>query len=339
MYAELSSRIHFQSGSLASGIAFQNKLSTYGSHVIPPVGELIVCHIRSLMVYRKLEDQLMKQQSKRLVFLLTIASFVLAACSPASETATPTEVNIDAIYTAAAATVFAGQTSTALAQPPSTLTATPTTTQTATITTTPTATKPVYIPPVLPVITITKTQTGTPPTPTPSATATFGAVGCNNSAFLLDVTIPNNTKMTAGQAFRKTWRIKNTGTCDWVSAYKFTFIGGNVMGSDTTKIRRTVGVGGTTDFSLDMVAPSSPGTYSGYWRMADDTGKLFGAGFNVVIVVPGATFTPTTAASVTMTSPAPAATATQTQTQPPTATQTIAPPPAPTDTETAAPTP
>jgi hypothetical protein len=97
------------------------------------------------------------------------------------------------------------------------------------------------------------------------------------------------------------------------------------MGSDTTKIRRTVGVNATTDLSLDFVAPNAPGTYTGYWRMASDSGELFGTAFSVKIVVPGATFTPP---PPTNTSPPPTVTGTPTPTiVPATATATGTPTP------------
>jgi hypothetical protein len=167
--------------------------------------------------------------------------------------------------------------------------------------------------------------TGTPGTSVPTATATFGAVGCNNAAFVADLTTPDGTKIKAGDTFTKTWRIKNTGTCAWNANYKFTFIGGDLMGSDTTKIRRTVGVNATTDLSLDFVAPNAPGTYTGYWRMASDSGELFGTAFSVKIVVPGATFTPP---PPTNTSPPPTVTGTPTPTiVPATATATGTPTP------------
>lgn len=237
----------------------------------------------------------MKQtRIKTLLLLISLAALTLAACSPAEVSPTPTPVDVNAIASQVAATIYAGQTGTASAMPTSTSTATLTQTPTATITTTPTATKVVYTVPIQPIIPV-FTTTGTPGTLVPSPTATpagGGAVGCNNAAFVQDVTIPNNSKMNPGESFTKTWRIKNTGTCGWNFGYKFTFIGGELFGSDTVKIRRNVGPGGLTDFSLDMVAPNSPGTYSSYWRMADESGKLFGAAFNIVIIVPGATHTP-----------------------------------------------
>jgi hypothetical protein len=235
---------------------------------------------------------------KKLILTLIAAMLVISACVGADTSPTPTEISVEAIYTAGAATVFAGQTGTAGAQPTQTLIPTDTITPTGTITATPVPTRQIFVP-VQPVYTAIVTITGTPWTLTPSITPTFGAVGCNNSAFIQDVTIPNNTKLNAGETFTKTWRIKNTGTCAWTAGYKFYFIGGQLFGSDTRKIRSAVSVGGTIDISLNMVAPNSPGTYSSYWRMTDEAGQLFGTSFSVVIIVPGATFTPTSAVTAT----------------------------------------
>ena len=160
---------------------------------------------------------------------------------------------------------------------------------------------------------------GTPGTGTVGPTATYGASGCYNSTFLTDVTIQDGTQVKAGEQFTKTWRIKNTGTCAWTDQFKFTFLGGELMGSDTTKIRSNVAVGGTKDMSLTFTAPSSPGTYIGYWRMATDGGTLFGTSFSVKIVVPGATYTPTlTSTPVTPTNTTVPPTATGTPTVTPT---------------------
>src|SRR5512133_582347 len=53
---------------------------------------------------------------------------------------------------------------------------------------------------------------------TPTRTAIVST--CDNSVFVADVTIPDNTVVTPGQAFTKTWSLKNTGTCNWSTAYK-----------------------------------------------------------------------------------------------------------------------
>lgn len=117
----------------------------------------------------------------------------------------------------------------------------------------------------------------------PAGTITTG--GCLSSTLVSDLTIPTGTEMTAGETFTKTWRIKNTGTCTWTRDFKFTFVGGDLLGSDTTKIRQVVGPDGTMDFSLDMTAPGTTGQVSTAWQMASDTGQLFGQLFAFSITV------------------------------------------------------
>src|SRR5687767_14464651 len=69
-----------------------------------------------------------------------------------------------------------------------------------------------------------------PPTLTHSATVLAGTpqastTPCvNESDFVSDVTIPDNTPIRRGETFSKTWRIKNSGTCAWNSQYKFVLI-------------------------------------------------------------------------------------------------------------------
>jgi hypothetical protein len=109
-----------------------------------------------------------------------------------------------------------------------------------------------------------------------------------------DVTVSPGTSFKPGDKFTKTWRLINTGTCDWNGDFKITYVSGNVFGSDTNKIRQRVGVGILADVSLNMVAPSGlSGTVVSNWQMATDTGILFGPVLTVSIVLPGANATAT----------------------------------------------
>jgi hypothetical protein len=238
---------------------------------------------------------------RKLILPLFLAALLISACDEAEITPTPTEIDVDAVYTAVAATAFAKQTNTETNQ------ATKTVSPTSTVTLTNMATQPPTITETIqPASTAINTPIVSLGTPAPTEMMIpSGPVGCNNSGFIQDVTIPNNTKLVAGETFTKTWRIMNTGTCAWNANYQFTFVSGNKLGSNTANIQRTIGRGVATDISLNMVAPNSPGTYSSYWRMADDSGVLFGIGFKVVIIVPGAISTPSPVAAPTATSPTP----------------------------------
>jgi Ig-like domain from next to BRCA1 gene len=94
--------------------------------------------------------------------------------------------------------------------------------------------------------------------------------------FITDVTIPDGTIMTPGQAFTKTWRIKNVGTCTWTPSYAVVFSSGNSMnGPATQALTGNVNPGDQIDIPVNLTAPASPGNYTGYWKLRDSSGVLF----------------------------------------------------------------
>jgi hypothetical protein len=152
------------------------------------------------------------------------------------------------------------------------------------------------------------------PSDTPAPTNTPGAQGCSDgSEYVADVTIPDNTLLNPGQSFTKTWRIKNSGTCTWVSSYQFAFVADNQMGGPASvAISGNVAPGSLYDVSVNLVAPATPGTYKGSWRMKNAEGQFFGSTPFVQIVVPAPTntstpVTPTATLTATATSTLPPA--------------------------------
>ncbi len=147
--------------------------------------------------------------------------------------------------------------------------------------------------------------TSVKPSDTPAPSNTPGVQGCSDGAqYVADVTIPDNTVLNPGQAFTKTWRLKNSGSCTWVGSYQFAFVADNQLGGPASvAINGNVTPGSLYDVSVNFVAPSTPGTYKSSWRMKNATGQLFGSSPFVQIVVasPTATFTNTAAATATFT--------------------------------------
>jgi hypothetical protein len=129
----------------------------------------------------------------------------------------------------------------------------------------------------------TVTPTGTLLTPTVDAAAL--AVGCNNLAFIRDVNVPSGTVFEKNQAFRKTWKIQNTGTCNWTLLYTLVPAGGNALGGEATRISTPVRIWNWSELSVDLQAPNAPGTYTSYWRLANGQHLPFGATLAVTIVV------------------------------------------------------
>jgi hypothetical protein len=127
-------------------------------------------------------------------------------------------------------------------------------------------------------------------TPTPPATlppAPTATLGCSDEAqFISDVTIPDNTVMTPGQNFTKTWRLRNSGTCSWSTAYDAVFVDGNAMGGQATiAMAGNVPPNSTVDISVSLSAPSTNGTYRATYRMRNDKDVIFGTVFYGQIVV------------------------------------------------------
>jgi predicted small secreted protein len=121
-----------------------------------------------------------------------------------------------------------------------------------------------------------------PPTPTATLTPTITktTVPCDRAAFVTDVTIPDGEELQPNESFTKTWRLKNDGSCTWTSSYALIFDSGDSMGGPASKqlTSGTVGPGETMDVSVNLTAPSSPGTYKGYWKLRNGSGVNFGIG-------------------------------------------------------------
>ena len=225
---------------------------------------------------------MIRKSSFPYLLIIVVFMMVLSACaSPEPEAPTP---DMNAIFTQVAETLAMEYTQIALADPSETNTPEPTQTPLAS----PTISQPLII--TTPSVVSSPTLSFVTALPTISTTAN----GCYDAALVSDVTIPTGTKFNPGDSFEKTWRLSNTGTCDWTSEFKFTYVGGNLFGSDTTKVRGRVPVGSTKDISLQMVAPAGSGPVVSNWQMATDTGTFFGPVFAVSINLPGTTTTTTT---------------------------------------------
>ena len=124
----------------------------------------------------------------------------------------------------------------------------------------------------------------------PEAPCTYRAT------FLGDVTIPDNSLILPGQPFRKTWRLRNDGTCAWgpnATVHTATNVNNQPLGAPSTIGMPTVPPGVTVDLSIDMVGPNQPGAYRSEWMFMVNEGGLRGVGpqgetpLYVLISVPG----------------------------------------------------
>lgn len=134
-------------------------------------------------------------------------------------------------------------------------------------------------------------------------------VGYN--AATIDQTVPDYTVMMPNQAFVKTWRLTNTGSCTWNSSYQLIFDHGDGMGVAAGYAQSltpgTVAPGQTVDVSVNLQAPAAKAVYSGSWLFRDPGGVVFGIGGTGAWVVKikvadpdAATLTPVVGLSGTM---------------------------------------
>jgi len=146
-------------------------------------------------------------------------------------------------------------------------------------------------------MTVEAVLTASAPTSTPLIipTATFTPIACENVlTFVEDVTIPDEYDIAPGTAFTKTWRIQNVGTCTWTTSYSLAFYQDNSMGGPATvPLANNVAPGQTVDLSVNLVAPSTAGRYTGKWTLKDASGNNFFTTKNnplwviIDVVVPG----------------------------------------------------
>lgn len=134
-----------------------------------------------------------------------------------------------------------------------------------------------------PTAAISSTQVITAPAE-PGAGQTPGA--CQDAAvFLTDITIPDGTTFAPGAIFDKTWRIRNNGTCTWVSGYKLAFFEGEQMGGPTEVDLPPCAPQEVVDVTVKLRAPTEPGHYVGRWHPHNTTGVIFPGILTVVINV------------------------------------------------------
>lgn len=191
----------------------------------------------------------------KLTFVILVILLLVAACAPA--TAVPEFTpDVAAVRTSAASTVVSQFTLTAAAFT-------------------------VTVPP----------PTAIPPTLGPTATATQPAVAqvtnaegttvalCDKYSWDLDtvdVNIPDNTTMSPGQEFVKTWKIKNIGSCTWGAGYTMVYsYGDDKMSGQPQAFGAAIEPGQEVDISVNFKAPDLPGTYTSYWTLQNPKGIAF----------------------------------------------------------------
>jgi hypothetical protein len=208
------------------------------------------------------------RKSPIITLIALVNIIMLTSCNLPRPNSTPTSGIQVSVQTIAAMTVEAILTqsmpSNTPLSPTKTYTSIPTNTLAATqlpsITTTP----------QLPTITITS-QITTSVTPT--------SAPCDRATFVSE-TFPDDSEVSPEGMFSKTWTLKNNGICTWNSGYSIVFVKGDAMTTIASQplTTGTVTPGESIKISINLKAPSTDGTYRGYWMLRNANGVLFGLG-------------------------------------------------------------
>ncbi len=207
----------------------------------------------------------MAKTLKRILLASLSLALALSACSPKAP-ATPTPLSPDAVLTAAVRTAEAmgmqrfGQTPSPLPTEELGVTAA------AVTPTTPPATPPGAA------LTPGRTPSGAPPNAPPANLA-------DKAEYVADVTVPDGTTFAPGEAFEKTWRIRNSGSTTWNTAYQLVFIDGNLLGAEQSiSLPQDTAPGQEVDITVKMTAPETAGNFVSYWKLRNPAGQAFGLG-------------------------------------------------------------
>jgi hypothetical protein len=221
-----------------------------------------------------------------IISLALLAALALTACGPSEAELQSTAA---AVQTGAAQTVAVQLTQNALLTPSVTNTPTPSETPTPTLT------------PTAGTITATATKAISGGGGTGGSGGTAGG-GCDAMAFVSDVTVPDGSDYAAGATFTKTWQVRNSATCTWSTSYSVVFVSGNQMGATSPQaLTASVAPGSTLDISVNMTAPSTNGSYTGYWALRNASGENFGSFYVQIDVTSGGTSgTPGAGTAVTL---------------------------------------
>ena len=132
--------------------------------------------------------------------------------------------------------------------------------------------------------------TAAEPTETATATATQAVVAevtnaegttialCDKYSWdvnTVDVTYKDNSTVAPGEAFTKTWLIKNIGSCSWGEGYKLVFSYGERMAGEAVPLEAAIAPGQEVEVSVTFKAPDLAGTYFSSWTMQNDKGIPF----------------------------------------------------------------
>jgi hypothetical protein len=114
------------------------------------------------------------------------------------------------------------------------------------------------------------------------------ASACYNATYLADVTVPDGTRFDNNKEFTKTWKVRNSGTCEWTADTEIAFISGSQLGAPGTVTVGALDPGAEIEISVPMKTTDQNGNFTGVWQLRNAEG-FYGQTLTVVIAAGAAT--------------------------------------------------
>jgi hypothetical protein len=114
-------------------------------------------------------------------------------------------------------------------------------------------------------------------------TTTTANAACLSSTYIADATVPDGTKFKNAEKFKKTWKVRNNGSCDWPEDTALVYVSGTKMESPDTVAVGKVAPNAEVEVSVDLTSPEQYGNYTGLWQLRSGSSN-FGTQLSTVIV-------------------------------------------------------
>jgi len=120
--------------------------------------------------------------------------------------------------------------------------------------------------------------TSEPASPTPPCT--------DSLKFLEDISYPDGTVVSTGQAIEKQWKVENNGSCNWDTRYRLKLMDGfPPLGASGEQALYPARAGMQATLTVKFTAPLETGTYRTAWQAYGPDGAAFGDAVYMEIIV------------------------------------------------------
>jgi len=198
-------------------------------------------------------EQIKRSIKQRYFTLVIVSSLFLSACG--NSTAPESTPDVAAVRTSAASTVVSQFTLTAAAF-------------------TPTPSVPVIINTEAPTLEPTATETKQV-AQTVDGTSDVLCDKYEWDLATVDVNYPDDTPVTPGEDFIKTWKVTNTGECTWSAGYTLTYSGYTDKMDGQPVAFGEILPGQEVEISVQFKAPDEAGSYVSAWTLVNAAGIPF----------------------------------------------------------------